>query len=130
MQFPNQATIEDLKALIAPIQDSGRFYRLWIHNDGEVQSIWAPGKEVTSEFRALLVREGAIHITPVLRPGDGTGDLDAAAHPSWVTGLYARLWNEWAHYQQDRAEGRCQITAIRGTPELLTLLRSLEEEEV
>lgn len=128
MQFPNQATIEDLKALLDPIIDSCSSHRLWIHHNGEVRPIWVLGKGEAPEFRALLVREGAIHITPILWRPNQALVFEDTTDPAWVDDLHTRLSDEWARYQQERTEGRCQFTAIRGTPELLELLRCLEEE--
>jgi len=127
MRFPTQATIEDLKALIAPCSGPYSSHILWIHHDGEVQVMEIYRQDITPELRALLVREGAIHIAPLLVWGDDFVGADAVADSAWMADFHRHLRDEWDRYECERAEGRFQASGIRGTPELLALLRCLEK---
>ena len=127
MRFPNQATIEDLQALMAPCDDDSASHIFWIRHDGEVCVTPTHEADMSLETRALLIRAGAVCIESKLSREERFVGPEAAADRGWVADYLKHLSDGWSNYQWDRSKGRFRTSEIKGTPELLALLDCLEK---
>lgn len=100
MRFPDQATIEDLKALVAARDDSSHPHLLWIHRCGDVYLHPVRPPHHIADFRAWVASSGAAHIFGTLAAGGGWVGPNAAADPSWMAELHAHLHDGWILYTQ------------------------------
>ena len=127
MRFPNQATVEDLQALMAPCDDDSSSHIFWIRHDGEVFVTPTHEADMSLEARASLIRAGAVHIESALSRGERFVGPEAAADRAWVDDYLDHLTDGWFCYRRDRSKGRFRTSEIKGTPELLALLKCLEK---
>lgn len=106
MRFPNQATIEDLKALVAARDDSSHPHLLWIHRCGDVYLHPVRPPRHVAHFRQWVASSGAAHIFEPLAAGGGQVGPGAAADSSWMAELHAHLNQGWLLYTQACADPR------------------------
>jgi hypothetical protein len=100
MRFPNQATIEDLKALVAARDDSSHPHHLSNHRCGDVYLHPVRPPHHVSHFREWVASSGAAHIFGTLAAGGGWVGPGAAADSSWMAELHAHLHQGWLLYTQ------------------------------
>lgn len=100
MRFPNQATVEDLQALVAKCDDAAGPHLLWIHKCGDVNLNTIKSPHRIGEFREWVHSLGSPYIFEPLAPGGGWVGPKAAADPVWMAELHAHLDQGWSRYQQ------------------------------
>jgi hypothetical protein len=112
VQFPTQASLEDLQTLVAACNDRSGAYIFWIDLEGEVHVTWAKAGEKFNEAHERIYRGGAAYMFETLRRNRGCVGPDAASNLSWMAELRSHL--DWGWFQVRGGHWRDAISDSQG----------------